>query len=260
MADTRSNLRTTPYLVRAGRRIWIAFVLLVVSGCGLSSYEKKMIEEQQRIKNQDDENRLLGKAVVFPQRNPEKPGDPPPIPPLLYFRPPRAIDSNAREQIPGLLYLLPLAGATTQPGPGASTAPAPAGNPPAKEDIGLQAIFLGYAVKKPREEFMREVSKGFGGDLELANLKQTPIQPHGQREQLMYYFVPLRVATAVYLFYFYSKGDYQAAVILQVENGKEDRCRASDAVRFSLQSLAIGPDSQQVRGRGGNPAPMSSAR
>ncbi len=83
------------------RLTWLAGLALVLSGCGLADYEKRMEKAQADLQRYEEENRLLDKPVYVPSQKDKGPLA------NVFFRPPRGISSTAaNENDPrgGLLY------------------------------------------------------------------------------------------------------------------------------------------------------------
>lgn len=78
------------------RRLGLALLLLAVPACGLSEYEARMREAQERKEHFDEVKKYLGKALVPPMQKNEKGEDKPVA--TVYFRPPQGIDSKPKEQ------------------------------------------------------------------------------------------------------------------------------------------------------------------
>jgi hypothetical protein len=77
---------------RSCSRLLLLTLALGVSGCGLSDYESKMLEQQQRVQRWDAENKLLGKPLDI--KYPEKDAAP-----AVFLRAPKEIGTQAPEEL-----------------------------------------------------------------------------------------------------------------------------------------------------------------
>src|SRR5262245_52836564 len=82
------------------RPAWPLLVPLLLCGCGLGDYESKMVEAQKRLARYEEEERLLGPAIVIPTRDDGK-GEKEPIVASLHLRLPQGVaTSPANEKDP----------------------------------------------------------------------------------------------------------------------------------------------------------------
>src|SRR5262249_12150654 len=89
-------------------KVLLPAALLLAAGCGLSEYERKMANEQERVKRFDREMELLGDAISPPTKWDEKTQT---YVPLLemFFRPPHGISTKYDKNSPqlGIWYQYP---------------------------------------------------------------------------------------------------------------------------------------------------------
>jgi hypothetical protein len=78
-----------------GKLRWLATALglVLLSGCGLSEYEKKMLQAQVRVQQFDEENRLLGDPLVIPTRTDAATKGQVPVA-NVFLRPPKGIQDK----------------------------------------------------------------------------------------------------------------------------------------------------------------------
>ena len=88
------------------RRHLLALGLLLLAGCGLSEYEGKMAEEQERLRYVDEENKYLEGPLRFSPEKKEADKDAKPIlPGEVFLRPPKGIALTAdKRPIGGIVY------------------------------------------------------------------------------------------------------------------------------------------------------------
>src|SRR5687767_7030153 len=81
------------------RPAWLPLALLLVAcGCGLDDYERKMVEAQERLKRYEEEERLLGPAIVIPSRTDGKGEEKEPILAGLHLRLPAGLKTEAANE------------------------------------------------------------------------------------------------------------------------------------------------------------------
>lgn len=101
------------------RPAWLPIALLLLPACGLDDYESKMVEAQKRLARYEEEERLLGPAIVIPSRTDGKGEEKEPIVAGLHLRLPAGLKTEAsneddpRSRGAARLYTFPEGGSST---------------------------------------------------------------------------------------------------------------------------------------------------
>jgi hypothetical protein len=199
-----------------------AAVLLTV-GCGLSDYEYRMNQEQERLDYLEEEARYLGDPVQLPppkegKKGAKKDED-------VFFRPPRGISDKADSKQP----------------PGSMLISFPAGRNSKFKDVQM-VVSKG---KKSVEDFRKEVMLPFGG---VRQTKRITVEHKASHRPQDFDSCgaddPQGPATAY--IYFCKQGDYQAAIVFRVpaDSGALGE-EAKNMIRLSLASLVLGRNAQE---------------
>jgi hypothetical protein len=204
-----------PICPRAAHLAWLA---LLVSGCGLADYQGKMEEAQKRMLRHEEEERLLGPAIVIPMRDDGK-GNKVPIA-NVHLRLPKGLANTTRNEASphtrGSARLYEFGPA--QPG----------GAGPVKS--------VELAVAGEQKEFLDDVKGRFGQASESAK-KQKEVRPPG-RDVLTFTAQELEDGNDVLLVFLHKAGKEQAALVYRVAKGQQKE--AARAVELSLESFGLG--------------------
>jgi hypothetical protein len=235
-------------------RYWLiaAAVALVLGGCGLHDYQKRMAYEQDRLKYEEKENELLGPPVSFAQRQEVK--RPEKVDKTGDKKKKKKSSDDEGPSTPKLFLRLP---ATIKPQPGREVwAEAllfrfPALRP---RDPGLQEVCIaqGPNDKKFRPAVLKEVHQKY--DTPEFKLKQARMEPAplgGPTLRFDTYTTTDPRTTDnrdplphTYTVYFHTSRESVVAIVLRQAGKKElsDEGRSEEALKYSLATLALGPD------------------
>lgn len=216
-----------------------AGILGLVSGCGVDDYEKRLFDEQKRIKVLEDEQANLSAPIEFP-----------PVP--VYYRPPKHVLSRQGKlsDSRGSLYFYPSEWYD-----------------PAKPASGwLQGVYVG-AAGGDRDKFIESVQDalGFTDDRRAQPLTVSP--PDREPLQFITYVQyppppppkdqppgsqptgnPTPAPQVTNYYYFYSDQGFNAAVVFQV-GGTDVSADVRKQIDMSLWTLAVGPQAAVMRSR-----------
>jgi hypothetical protein len=189
-------------------RILLTTLALLVSGCGLSDYESKMLEQQHRLQRWDLENKYLGKPldIKYPEKD---------FAPAVFLRAPREIGTSASEQLYGGLFAV---------FPRSGTGP-------------CQSVCINVSTRDDLEKEVRALFRGAGQATTANRATQSEMGLRQltweDKEGNSNYFAFLHPATKP-----------TVAVVYQYERGKN----VQDQLSVSLDTLAIGDDAAKQRG------------
>jgi hypothetical protein len=212
------------YAFRSG---WFRLVAiaggLLLAGCGIGEYEKRMGEFEKQIKYIDEENTYLGDSLRLPEKPPptEKKTDRPPPPDkavaadLFFFRPPKGIASNPEDKPVGVFLRYP-----------------------GKKESGFKALLLAVRATSDRAAFQKEVlEKLHGGKTERRTIER------GNGSTLDYdYSLGETDGEPLRIFILDSAEPYRVAIGFQHAVDSARTSRSEDAIRLSLGSLRLGED------------------
>lgn len=222
---SRSSL---PPRLRRPSPPWLAGLLLLAAGCGVSEYEAKMQETQRRVQRFDEESKLLDSPLTIPTP-PAKDKNAPP-PPLLFVRPPRGIlpsANNEKEPRNRILYTFPAKGVNAA-GP---------------------FINMEVAVGDKSKDFEAEVLRSFSPSGNLTQ-KQRQFKPPG-RDPLTFQSTEFEEGQGHYSVNLWRGQDHQVALVYSIQRGQREK--AAKALDASLESFAVGKDVGKARQSLGNP-------
>jgi hypothetical protein len=211
-------------------RISLLLVLLLLSGCGLSDYEAKMVEAQEHIRRLDEEAKNLDDPLTIPTQK-EKEGEPEQPVANVFFRPPKGIANKPDPQIiGGLIYRYSLR--TSAPGEA----------PAAKSSSDV--IFVGLAFANNKPDFIGEVISNFPSATDVTR-KQHEVKHPDSPTTLMVDTREYDDTQYSYSINFCQSGSTQVAVVYAITKGK--RSAVATPLALSLESLAIGTDADSAR-------------
>ncbi len=194
---------------------WLAALLLLAAGCGVSEYEKKMEETQRRVKQFEETSKLLDGPLTIPSPAAKEKGAP--APPQLFLLPPRGIQrtaSNEKEPRNRILYTFPPRGA-------ASAGP---------------FLNVEVAVAEKSKDFETEVIRSYGPS---GHLKQQKLRfdPPG-REAVTFQSTEFEEGQAQYSVNVWEGPNHQVAIVYAIQRGQREKAEA--ALKKSLESFAAG--------------------
>jgi hypothetical protein len=203
---------------------------LLLPGCGLGEYEKRMGEFEKRIKYVEDENANLGDPLSLPDRplHTDKKADGEPaqadtvVPnDVFFFRPPRGISSNPDTKPigPFLRY-------------------------PGKKDSVFSAVLLAVQDSSDRPGFQKEVLDKLhaNGDPSARQFERVD----GKTLDYDYYLGEMAGQT-VRLYILRTTEPYRVAIAFEPSADASRPPRVEDPIRFSLASLRLGDEAGTLR-------------
>jgi hypothetical protein len=216
------------------RPTWLRFVLcplsFVLAGCGLSEYAGMMSSEAARVRQWDEETRLLGPPVKMPDLPKKKDKDGKDVEQRwsIFLRPPRGVsDTPTVVQASGQTQMF---GPLVQYAAGSNT-------------FGIRNVYLGVGVDQ--KEYVSTVFSQFGvtggGETvtiprSLTVLDSTAKSPSAE--------VTVKRKTVetdfLYSFNIYERDKVQVAVVFQMDKG--NGAKADAAIKESLATLGEGDD------------------
>jgi hypothetical protein len=188
-------------------------VIALTCGCGLSEYEGLMASEQARVRRIDEENKLLGDPIEWPEKKEGEKGwvD-------VFFRPPKGISAKKPKQH-GPLWVYARS-----------------------EDTGsILEVWVGAAVNQ--SDFVKDVFKLFRTDVEKVSKSTNEKSPPGRKEPLVFEARNFDDNNSAYSINVYRKGSIQAVVIFKMDRKGSD----ATARDMSLESLAVEMDAVDAR-------------
>lgn len=206
----------------------VALPALMLAGCGVADYEKKMQDAEVRVGRFDDENKLLGDPLVLP---PHKDKEGPPID--VFLRPPKGVTNQEKTQPGELPYHYPAAnGLCTD-------------------------LYLTFgATDDGRDKLERQIEDRLGATAQ--NWQPVEIHPSFGRPAVAFdavEFVDPRspaTAPANYIVYVHqAPGRPAVGVVFRVL--QSNRSAAGDAVKMSIETYAEEPASFKARANAGKP-------
>jgi hypothetical protein len=210
------------------RPAWPLLVPLLLCGCGLGDYESKMVEAQKRLARHEEEERLLGPAIVIPTRDDGK-GEKEPIVASLHLRLPQGLaNSPAKEKGPRSRGAAKL-----------YTYPAASGQ--------FKLAELGVGGKE--KEFIGDVL-GLYDQASKPKTSQRKVQPPGRKE-MTFATTEFESGDLFYLVNLYKADNQQVVVVYCLP--KAQKAAAARAVELSLESFALGPQADRMRAARGSP-------
>lgn len=219
-------------------RFALLLLLLGICGCGLSAYESKMEEEQDRLKYLDEESSSLDGPVDFPE---VKEGKQVLIKKTdVFFRPPRGVHRKPDDKKPYGQLLNVYSG----------RAP-------------FTKLFLAVSKShKTEEDFRKEVLQSFGGGQVLTKrrVEQRAARPPRVVE-LQATKVEDPAAATTYVANFHKDREYMVAVIFALPSGEVSK--ANNLMDLSLATLSVGQRAKQQYAAfrsAAAPAPAPKAR
>lgn len=221
------------------RKNWIlsSALAVVLSGCGLRDYEKRMAYEQERLAYIEKENELLGPPVSFAARKPvthpeksdkkldkkKKQEDQPAPTPNLFLRLPKELKSTGKEIAPESLVFA-FSAVKGQP---------------------TGTIQVAYVAQGSHEAFTKRVQT----ELRTApNISAPEFKSGPQRTETLLQGPPLVFETFVasdadrkFTMFVYSGPGDKTAIVLGQAQVKDSAAPANeDEVAYCLRSLAVG--------------------
>jgi hypothetical protein len=184
--------------------------LLLGAGCGLAEYERKMAEEQERIRYLDEENKHLEAGPVrLPEKKEADPDAKTVQPAEVFFRPPKGIALNPDERpVVANLYRYRATGASP----------------------AFPEVFLAVS-KDGSGTFQQDILRSLGSSAATRGNKEIK-RPGREPLRFEMYKEPLRELT-----FFFSRTDvYQVAVVFHAA----ESAATTRVMDFSLGSLALG--------------------
>jgi hypothetical protein len=193
-------------------RLALSAALLTLTGCGLSVYEAKMAEEQERLDYLDEESRALDAPVQVPE---VKEGNKVLIKKTdVFFRPPRGVSTKPGEKT-DLLNLY-------------------------KGRGSFPKVALAVARNPKEEDFRKEVLQSFNAAGSVLGKKTVEQRSARPPRPVTYSTAKGEDATndLVYFINFHKDRDFYVAVVFAVPT--KDEKNAKTAMDLSLASLAVG--------------------
>jgi hypothetical protein len=219
----------------------------VLSGCGLSDYEAKMVSEQKRVQRFDDEAEFLDEPVEIPVKKEAGSTGQPSTQVDVFFRPPCGISSKPETTTRGELYryLHP----ASQPvfGPRAKIDPKRA-----LKDL-VSEVDLGVSIGGEGNDFFKKVQQAYG--LQKPTFVPETKQPpgHNRLEFQKTTFTDTSTPPLVYSIYLCSLQNVHIAMVFLVPQDKASNPDSGKTVEkmidLSLQSLAVGQEATEKRMR-----------
>jgi hypothetical protein len=194
-------------------------LVLGLAGCGLSDYEKLMVEAQKRAQRFDEETRSLGEPISVPKRS-EK-GQEVPLA-NVFFRPPKGISKNPEGTPRGeLLY---------------SYMPVPGGA--ARDFTRVEMAFASDS-----KDFANDVTRNFQAT-EAVTPRTQQVQPPG-RPPLTFQVLEFDDPQFSYSVNIYQRNQTQVAIVFQLVKGRREAARK--VIDLSLSSLAVDDEAGLAR-------------
>jgi hypothetical protein len=191
--------------------------VLCLAGCGTSHYQAMMAEQQERIEQIDEANKLLDEPLQLPARKSE---DKSPARPIVFFRPPKGFSTNpTANERSSILFKYSASAKSNAP----------------FVDIGFAAESL-----EP-DKFWKELLKAFPGAKE-ASASQVEKAAPGRAKLIL-----KELQHDNYLIYVYPALNPQAAVVFHVDSARRDEASTRKLIDASLGSLAVGQEASRLQ-------------
>jgi hypothetical protein len=205
---------------RGMKMLLLAAVALVVAGCGLSEYERRMGEEEDRLQYFDLEVKNLDDALVLP---PKKEGKKEIAPPDVFIRAPKGIRSVAEDSMyAGMLYRYARSGSAT----------------------GSPFVEVLLAAAESKKNFRNDVLRVFPGVDPTHGKRVT--KPSPGRTPLQFDSWASEDNLTLTYFYFHERGSMQVVVVYRVDKARTGGTTQTQ-IDMSLASLAVPPEAGRAR-------------
>lgn len=207
-----------------GIGFWLlAAALGLAGGCNLADYEAKIKLEQERLKYLDDEASFLGEPIKLPSppKGEEKSSV---LPREIFFRPPKGIGDKPADPrsagTPAWLHKFPSF----------------------NQRSAVHNVYVAVSKTMSEPDFQKQVLNYFRVSSSLTRKSFTNA---AARRTLQFSTATVSEANKqlVTEIYFHKDRNFNAAIVFEIalaDSGRRDSA-ANQAVRFSLQSLALGP-------------------
>jgi len=220
-------------------------VLLLIAGCGLDDYEKRMKVERERLEDYDLQAKYLGDPIDYSQSikvaskqeakqmGKKDDGKATEITQTIraYLRPPKDIASKSSRKEGSVLQAYDPVGTVNMNAP-------------------FQGFYLGVGFNQKPADFRNAALKPFGLSAST-NLKDATVQPAGRPAKRFGAVqteakAPMGIVT-LYV-YIYEEGPYQVALIYKVLQSKAST-EADRAIDYSLRSVEVGDAAIRAKSR-----------
>lgn len=206
--------------VRRFRAAGLLLLAIPLAGCGLSEYERHMAEEQKRLDRLEEENKVLGDPLEYP--NTRKDGDKTVYTASVFLRPPRGAENTKRYASPDLplLYHYPVRG-----------------NPPFQEVLLL-------VDQTDLKSFAPLALKAYPG-VELDHGVAMQVQTRGGKERRVWYLIS-EDGQSRHLIYLQEMPPNCVLVVYRLNKAEPASAATDQVVRMSLGTLTLGPQAADL--------------
>jgi hypothetical protein len=192
-------------------------IALFIAGCGVSHYQAKMLEEQERIRRFDEENKLLDAPLQLPSKKKDDKG---PARPVVFIRPPKGISSTAEaHEKSSILYRYRVG---------------------SKSNLPFLDVIIGAEALEP-DKFWGDLLKGFPGAQRGDSRRVEKTNVGGDKlllEELQH---------EDFWIYVYPAAKPQAAVVFHLDPAKREDPSARKLMDLSLGTLAVGQEASRLQ-------------
>ncbi len=206
------------YLCR--RSALVGLFAVLCAGCGLNDYESKIVEEQQRVERFDKENKELGAPIDLPERKEkEKDKEKESWPVEIFLRLPKGLSPKPQENLYNGAFHYQRDG---------------------KGDFASAYVLMTPKAGQAEEEALRAFGapqNGSAGSLEVMPFKGPPVQLRSHVFDI-----------GTWRYHLYVDPTKQVAIVYLTETTSTAKGAITEAIKTSLQTLALGGDALRAKG------------